>query len=82
VGEAFSNVAMLFLISLPLATAAIGWVAATVTARVAYGDLVEANDGSLSAAGGNQSRSFGLLLLLAALAVAAITAVTLFFLVR
>jgi hypothetical protein len=29
VSEAFSNVAMLFLIFLPLATAAVGWVAAT-----------------------------------------------------
>ncbi len=34
VSEAFSNVAMLFLIFLPLATAAIGWVAATATARL------------------------------------------------
>ena len=35
VSEAFSNVAMLFLIFLPLATAAIGWVAATATAASA-----------------------------------------------
>jgi hypothetical protein len=39
VSEAFFNVAMLFLVSLPLATATIGWVAATATARFRYGDL-------------------------------------------
>jgi len=37
VSEAFFNVAMLFLVSLPLATATIGWVAATATARFRYG---------------------------------------------
>ena len=34
VSEAFSNVAMTYLLSLPLAVAAIGWVAATATARI------------------------------------------------
>jgi hypothetical protein len=39
VSEAFSNVAMLFLVFLPLATAAIGWVAATATARFRFAHL-------------------------------------------
>ncbi len=34
VSEAFSNVAMTYLVSVPLAAAAVGWVAATATARI------------------------------------------------
>jgi len=33
VSEAFSNIAMLLLFFLPLATATIGWIAATATGR-------------------------------------------------
>lgn len=39
VSEAFFNVAMLFLVGLPLATAGIGWVAATITDRLRFGGL-------------------------------------------
>jgi hypothetical protein len=39
VSEAFSNVAILFLISLPLVMTALGWVAATATARLRYVDF-------------------------------------------
>ncbi len=39
VSEAFANVTMLFLIFLPLATATIGWVAATAIARLRSVDL-------------------------------------------
>ncbi len=48
VSEAFSNVAMLFLMFLPLATATIGWVAATATARFRYVDLAQRNHDSMS----------------------------------
>ena len=48
VSEAFSNVAMLFLLFLPLATAAIGWVAATAIARFRSVDLAEQNPDSMS----------------------------------
>jgi hypothetical protein len=89
VSEAFSNVAMLFLIFLPLATATIGWVAATATDRFRYGDLAQRSHDSMSkpkaagrAAGGSESRSIGPLVLRAAVAVAVVMAVTLFVLAR
>ena len=68
--EAFSNVAMLFLIGLPLATTAIGWVAATATARFAG-----------RAAVGSESRTNGPLPRVA-MVLAVITAGVLFILVR
>ena len=89
VSEAFSNVAMLFLMFLPLATATIGWVAATATARLRYVDLAQRNHDSMStpkaagrAAEASQSRTIGFLLPRAAVAVAVVMAVTLFFLAR
>jgi hypothetical protein len=48
VSEAFSNVAMLFLIFLPLATATIGWVAATATARFRLVNLTQRNCDSMN----------------------------------
>jgi hypothetical protein len=60
VSEAFSNVAMLFLLFLPLATATVGWVAATATARFRSVDLARQSDGSMStpkAVGGVAERS-------------------------
>ena len=89
VSEAFSNVAMLFLISLPLATATVGWVAATVTARLRYGDLVLRNHDSTrttkaTGRGGKNTlrQSFGHVTHHAAVVVAVIVAVALFILVR
>ena len=89
VSEAFSNVAMLFLIFLPLATAAIGWVAATATARLRSVDLAQRIPDSKStpkAAGrvteGSQSRSRGRLLLGGAVVVVVVMAVALFFQAR
>jgi len=89
VSEAFSNVAILFLVSLPLATATIGWVAATATARLRFGDLDQRGHDSMktpkaaeAAAERSHSQTIGLLLLRALVAVAIVTAVTLFFLTR
>ncbi len=89
VSEAFSHVAMLFLISLPFATATIGWVAATATARIRSVDLAQRNFDSMStpkaagrAANGSQSRTTGRLLVRAAVAVAVVMAVALLFLAR
>jgi hypothetical protein len=48
VSEAFGNVAILFLISLPLATTTVGWVAATATARLRPVALVPSGQGSAS----------------------------------
>lgn len=60
VSEAFFNVAMLFLVSLPLMTAGVGWVAATATAHLRYGELAGRIRGSLggpstTAAGGEEA---------------------------
>jgi hypothetical protein len=89
VSEAFSNVAMLFLIFLPLATAAIGWVAATATARLRSVELTQRILDSRSApktnarvAKGRQSKDFGRLVLRAAVVAAAVIAVALIFQVR
>jgi hypothetical protein len=89
VSESFSNVALLFLLFLPLATATIGWVAATATARIRYVDPAPQNHDSMSAptvtgqaGNGSQNRAIGLLLVRAAVAVAVVMAVTLFFLAR
>ncbi len=89
VSEAFSNVAMLFLIFLPLAMAAIGWVAATATARIRSVDLARRNHDSTStpkaagrAAEGSQGRTIGRLLLSAAAVVVVVMAVALFFQAR
>jgi len=89
VSEAFSNVAMLFLIFLPVATAAIGWVAATATARFRSVDLAQRNNDSTSTtkaaahpAEGSQSRTTGRLLLRAAVVVVVVMAVALFFQAR
>ena len=86
VSEAFSNVAMLFLIFLPFATAAVGWVAATATARFRSVDLARRDHDSMStpkaggrAADGGQSRNIGHLLLGAAVVVVVVMAVALFF---
>ena len=85
VSEAFSNVAMLFLVFLPLATAAVGWVAATATTRFRSVNLARRDHGSMgtrNAAGrrfGGQSRNIGHLLLGAAVVVVVVMAVALFF---
>ena len=86
VSEAFSNVAMLYLIFLPLATATIGWVAATATTRLRSVDLAQRIHDSMStpkAAGrvaeGRQSRTIGRLLLRATVVVVVVMAVALFF---
>jgi hypothetical protein len=86
VSESFSNVAMLFLILLPLATTAVGWVAATAIARLSFVDPAQRSHDSMStpkAAGevaeGSQSRSTGSLLLLLAVVVVVVIAVALFF---
>jgi len=89
VSEAFFNVAILFLVSVPLATAAIGWVAATATARIRYGDLDQRSHDSIgtpnaaeAAAERSHSQTLGLLLLRALVAMAVVMAVTLFVLTR
>ncbi len=86
VSEAFSNVAMLFLIFLPLATAAVGWVAATATARFRSLDLARRDHGSMSTpktagrtADGGQSRNIAHLLLGVGAVVVVVMAVALFF---
>ena len=86
VSEAFSNVAMLFLMFLPLATAAIGWVAATATTRIRSVDLAQRNHDSTSTtkaasrpADGSQTRTNGRLLVRAAVLVVVVMAVALFF---
>jgi hypothetical protein len=48
VSEAFSNVAVLFLLFLPWATATVGWVAATSTARIRNMHLAQRNHNSMS----------------------------------
>jgi hypothetical protein len=84
VSEAFSNVAMLFLLFLPLATAAIGWVAATATARFRSADLAPQQVGYLSTpkvagrvAETGQSRTVGRVLLLSAALFVVVVAVAL-----
>ena len=82
VSEAFSNVAMLFLLFLPLATAAIGWVAATATARFRFVDLSRQRHDSTSNHTGRvaepiQRRSIERVLLRSAVLVVIILAVAL-----
>ena len=86
VGESFSNVAMLFLIFLPLATATIGWVAATATARLRFVDPTQRSHESMStpkaarqASEGRQSRSTGRPLLVVSVVAVVVMAVALFF---
>ncbi len=86
VSESFSNVAMLFLIFLPLATTAVGWVAATGIARLPFVDPAQGSRDSMSAlkAAGqvperSKSRSTGRLLLLSGVVVIVVIAVVLFF---
>ena len=82
VSEAFSNVAMLFLLFLPLATATIGWVAATAAARFRSVNLAGRPPDSMSTptagrvAGTRQSRLTGRFLLCGLLAMVVIVAVT------
>ncbi len=85
--EAFSNVAMTYLLSLPLAAAAIGWVAATATARIRSVNLARLNPDPMSttkAAGrapdAHESPTAGRALRRVAVVVAVIMAITLFFL--
>ena len=85
VSESFSNVAMLFLIFLPFATATIGWVAATATARLRFVDPAQRSHDSTSTpkapgqvAEGSRSRSTGRLLLVVAVVVVVVMAVALF----
>ena len=89
VSEAFAGVAMQYLISVPLAMATIGWVAATATARFRYVGVVHRNHDSMGTpkvpglvAEVSQRRTIGLLVLRAAGAVAAVLAVTLILLAR
>ena len=86
VSEAYSNVAMLFLVFLPLAMAAIGWVAATATARMRSVGLTLRNHASTStpktarrAAEGSRSRTIGPWLLGSAVVVMVVMAVAFFF---
>jgi hypothetical protein len=86
VSESFSNVAMLFLIFLPVATTAVGWVAATAIARLRFVNPAQGGHDPMSApkaagqdAGGRQSRSTGRLLRLLAVVVVVVMAVALFF---
>jgi hypothetical protein len=87
VSDAFSSMAMLFLLFLPLATATIGWVAATATARFRCVDLSRRNWMSTpKAAGraieGNQSRTTGRVLLGATVVLVVVMVVALFFQIR
>jgi|GEM_PF-2689894 len=89
VSEAFRNVAMLFLMFLPVATATIGWVAATATDRFRSVDLAQRNQDSTNMtkatagpADGSQSRTTRRLLLRAAVVVVVVMAVALFFQAR
>jgi hypothetical protein len=83
VSEAFFNVAVLFLISVPFAMATIGWVAATLTGRLRYVNLAQWNLDSASTpkaarrVGGGRSRIIGRMWLRAAVAVAVVMAVVL-----
>ena len=86
VSESFANVALLFLMFLPLATATIGWVAATATARLRLADPAQRSHDSMStpkAAGqvgeGSESRSTKRLLLLLTVVVVVVMAVAFFF---
>ncbi len=86
VSESFSNVAMLFLIFLPLATTAVGWVAATAIARFRFVDPVHRSYDAVSTpkavaevGEGSQSRSTGRWLLLLAVVAVVTMAVALFF---
>jgi hypothetical protein len=86
VSEAFSEAAMLFLIFLPLATAAIGWVAATATARLRSVDLAQRIPGStrMPKATGRATerrprRSLGRWLLPTAMVIVIVMAVAIFF---
>jgi len=86
VSESFSNVAMLFLIFLPSATATIGWVAATATARLGIVDPAQRSHDSMNTpkaarqvAEGTQGRSTGRLLLLLAVVVVVVMGVAFFF---
>lgn len=85
VSEAFSNMAMLYLIGLPLATATIGWAAATALTRLRSVDLTRQDNDSSSTpkaaervAYGSQMRSSGGSLLRAGVVVAVLMAVALF----
>ena len=89
VSEAFSNVAMTYLLSLPLAATAIGWVAATATARIRTMNLAQLNLGPMSttkAAGrapdARESRTTDRTLRRVAIVVVVVMAITLFFLAR
>ncbi|MHB8680756.1 MAG: hypothetical protein ACYDA2_01515 [Acidimicrobiales bacterium] len=89
VSEAFFNVAKLYLVFLPLATAAIGWVAATATGRLRYGTVAHRGSGSMgasnaveSAAEGSSSRTTGPGVLLPIAAAAIVVAFTLLFLIK
>jgi hypothetical protein len=87
VGEAFFNVAVLALLVLPMATATIGWVAATATARLRQPDLgwdrefMSTPTAAEPAAQASQIRPI-VLRHRAAVAVAVVMAVTLFLLAR
>jgi len=87
VSEAFSNVAVQYLVSVPLAMATIGWVAATATARLRTVTLARRNGDPMGTPArrtgeGDRSRTRGQVLLRVAVAVAGIGAVTLFLLAR
>ncbi len=89
VSEAFSNVAMTYLLSLPLAAAAIGWVAATATARVRSvnvarldPDPMSSTKGANRASDGCELRTTERTLRRVAIVVAVVIAITLFLLAR
>ena len=88
VSEAFSNVAMTFLLSLPLATAAVGWVAATATARIRSVNFAQLGPDPMStkaarrSPGARPSRTTGRTWRRVAVVVAVVMAITIFLLAR
>ena len=87
--EAFSNVAMTYLLSLPLAAAAIGWVAATATARIRTVNLAQLNPDPMSTTKATgpvpdapESRTTGRTLRRVVTVVAVVMTITLLFLAR
>ncbi len=89
VSEAFSNVAMTYLLSLPLAATAVGWVAATATARIRSLNFAQLNLGPMTmtkasgrAPDARESRTTGRTLRRVAIVAVVIVAITFVFLAR
>jgi hypothetical protein len=89
VSDGLANLTSLDLMLIPLATATVGWAAATATFRIRNADRAPRNHDSIMplngpgrVAEGNRSRTIGLFLLPAAVAVAVVMAAALLFLAR